>query len=63
VPRNRPSASQLRLRLEADRDPPPKAVPTAALLDALAELLLAAIGAMPSTMVSEEVGDERQDRR
>jgi hypothetical protein len=62
VPRSRPpSPSQLRLSLEADRDRPPKAPPSAALLEALAELLLAAtVGVTTST---GGVGDERQDRR
>ena len=47
VPRSRPpSPSQLRLSFEADRDQPPKAPPSAALLEALAELLLAAMGRM-----------------
>ena len=45
MPRSRPpSPSQLRLSFEADRDQPPKAPPSAALLEALAELLLAAMG-------------------
>jgi hypothetical protein len=44
VPRNHPpSPSQLRLSFEADRDQPPKAPPSAALLEALAELLLEAL--------------------
>ena len=62
MPRSRPpSPSQLRLSLEADRDRPPKAPPAAALLEALAELLLAAtVGVTTST---GGVGDERQDRR
>ena len=47
MPRSRPpSPSQLRLSFEADRDRPPKAPPSAALLEALAELLLAAMGAV-----------------
>jgi hypothetical protein len=64
VPRSRPpSPSQLRLSLEADRDRPPKAPPSAALLEALAELLLAATGGVGVTTGGGEVGDERQDRR
>jgi hypothetical protein len=64
VPRSRPpSPSQLRLSLEADRDRPPKAPPSAALLEALAELLLAATGGVGVTTASGEAGDERQDRR
>jgi hypothetical protein len=60
VPRNHPpSPSQLRLSFEADRDQPPKA----ALVEALAELLLAAMGTMAVTTGSEEASDERQDRR
>ena len=64
MPRSRPpSPSQLRLSLEADRDRPPKVPPSAALLEALAELLLAAMGTMTVTTGSAEVSDERQDRR
>jgi hypothetical protein len=64
VPRSRPpSPSQLRLSLEADRDRPPKAPPSAALLEALAELRLAATGGVGATAASGEAGDERQDRR
>jgi hypothetical protein len=64
VPRSRPpSPSQLRLSLEADRDRPPKAPPSAALLEALAELLLAATGGVGVATASGEAGDERQDRR
>jgi hypothetical protein len=64
VPRSRPpSPSQLRLSLGADRDRPPKAPPSAALLEALAELLLAATGGVGVTTASGEAGDERQDRR
>jgi hypothetical protein len=80
VPRNHPpSPSQLRLSFEADRDQPPKAPPSAALLEALAELLLealaelllealaelllAALGTMTATTGSGEANNERQDRR
>jgi hypothetical protein len=64
VPRNHPpSPSQLRLSFEADRDQALKAPPSAALLEALAELLLAAMGTMTVTTGSEEASDERQDRR
>jgi hypothetical protein len=49
--------------LEADRDQVPKGPPSAALLEALAELLLAAMGTMTVTTVSGEADDERQDRR
>ena len=64
MPRHRPPLpSQLRLSFEADRDPPPKGPPSAALLEALAELLLAAMGKMAVTTNSGEVSDERQDRR
>jgi hypothetical protein len=64
VPRNHPpSPSQPRLSFEADRDQPPKAPPSAALLEALAELLLAAMGTMTATTGSWEASDERQDRR
>ena len=64
MPRSRPpSPSQLRLSLEAERDRPPKAPPSAALLEALAELLLAAVGGVGVTTGAGEVGDERQDRR
>jgi hypothetical protein len=51
------------LSFEADRDQPPKAPPSAALLEALAELLLAAMGRMMVTTGSGEASDERQDRR
>lgn len=64
MPRSRPpSPSQLHLSLEADRDRPPKAPPSAALLEALAELLLAATGGVGVTTGGGEAGDERQDRR
>jgi len=64
VPRSRPpSPSQLRLSLEADRDRPPKAPPSAALLEALAELLLAAVGGVGVTTGIGGAGDDRQDRR
>ena len=64
MPRSRPpSPSQLRLSLGADRDRPPKAPPSAALLEALAELLLAATGGVGVTTGGGEAGDERQDRR
>ena len=64
MPRSRPpSPSQLRLSLGADRDRPPKAPPSAALLEALAELLLAATGGVGVTTSTGGVGDERQDRR
>ena len=64
MPRHRPpSPSQLRLSFEADRDQPPKGPPSAALLEALAELLLAAVGTIAVTTNSGEASDERQDRR
>ena len=64
MPRSRPpSPSQLRLSLEPDRDRPPKAPPSAALLEALAELLLGAMGTITVTTGSGEASDERQDRR
>ena len=63
VPRKHPpSPSQLRLSFEADRDQPPKAPPSAALLEALAELLLAAMGMMTVTTGSGEASDERRPR-
>ncbi|HEX6016096.1 MAG TPA: hypothetical protein VFY87_30685 [Geminicoccaceae bacterium] len=62
MPRSRPpSPSQLRLSFEADRDQPPKAPPSAALLEALAELLLAAMGRPTMTTGGGEASDERQD--
>jgi hypothetical protein len=62
VPRSRPpSPSQLRLSFEADHDQPPKAPPSTALLEALAELLLAALGRMKMTAGGGEASDERQD--
>lgn len=64
MPRSRPpSPSQLRLSLEPDRDRPPKAPPSAALLEALAELLLAATAGVGVRTGGGEAGDERQDRR
>ena len=64
MPRQRPpSPSQLCLSFDADRDQPPKRPPSAALLEALAELLLAATGGVGVTTASGEAGDERQDRR
>ncbi len=64
MPRHRPpSPSQLRLSFEARRDLPPKVLPSAALLEALAELLLAAMGKTTVTTGSGEAGNERQDRR
>ena len=62
MPRHRPpSPSQLRLSFEADRDQLPKVPPSAALLEALAELLLAALGRMTMTTGGGEASDERQD--
>ena len=58
-----PSPSQLCLSFDADRDQPPKRPPSAALLEALAELLLAAMGTMAVTTGSGEASDERQDHR
>jgi hypothetical protein len=64
VPRQRPpSPSQLRLTFEPDRNQPPKAPPSAALLEALAELLLAAMSPPKVTANGGEADDERQDRR
>ena len=64
MPRHRlPSPSQLCLSFDADRDQPPKGPPSAALLEALAELLLAAMGTMAVTTDSREASDERQDHR
>jgi hypothetical protein len=64
VPRKHPpSPCQLRLSFEAGRDLPPKVLPSAALLEALAELLLAAMDTMTMTTGSGEASDERQDRR
>jgi hypothetical protein len=64
MPRHRPpSPSQLRLSFEADRDQLPKVLPSAALLEALAELLLAAMSTMKPTTGNGEASDERQDRR
>lgn len=64
MPRQRPpSPSQLRLTFEPDRNQPPKAPPSAALLEALAELLLAAMSPPTVTANGGEADDERQDRR
>jgi hypothetical protein len=64
VPRQRPpSPSQLRLTFEPDRNQPPKAPPSAALLEALAELLLAAMSPPTVNANGGEADDERQDRR
>jgi hypothetical protein len=60
VPRHRPlSPLQLSLIFEPDRNQPPKAPPSAALLEALAELLLAAMGTTTVTARSGEADDER----
>jgi hypothetical protein len=59
VPRHRPpSPSQLSLIFEPDRNQPPKAPPSAALLEALAELLLAATGTLTVTTSSGQADDE-----
>ena len=64
MPRHHPpSPSQLRLTFEPDPDQPPKAPPSAALLEALAELLLAAMSPTTVTASGGEADDERQDRR
>jgi hypothetical protein len=64
VPRRRPPPpAQLRLSLEAERNQPPKAPPSTALLEALAELLLTAMSATTVATNGEEAVDERQDRR
>ncbi len=64
MPRNHPPSSpQLCLSFEADRDLPPRVPPSAALLEALAELLLAAMGTTTATTGSGEARDECQDRR
>ena len=64
MPRQRPpSPSQLCLSFDADRDQPPKRPPSAALLEALAELLLAAVGGVGVTTGTGEADNERQDRR
>jgi hypothetical protein len=63
APPPRPSPTQLTLTLEPDRSQPPKAAPSAALLEALAELLLVAMGTTKAAERSEEAHDERQDRR
>ena len=59
-----PSPIQLRLTFEPERSRPPEAPPSAALLEALAELLLAALGSKTvMTAGNGEADDERQDRR
>lgn len=57
-----PSLARLPLRLEPDLNQPPKAPPSSALLEALAELLLTATGVTTPTTSAED-GDEREDRR
>jgi hypothetical protein len=60
VSRHRPpSPSQLSLIFEPDRNQPPKALPSAALLEALAELLLAAMGTPTLTTSGGQSDDER----
>ena len=60
MPRHRPpSPSQLSLIFEPDRKQPPKALPSAALLEALVELLLAAMGTPRLTTSSGQPDDER----
>jgi len=61
--RPQPTPMQLTLTLEPDSNQAPKATPSAALLEALAELLLAAIGKGQADDQIEEAHDERQDRR
>ncbi len=60
MPQHRPpSPLQLSLIFKPDRNQPPKAPPSAALLEALAELLLAAMGTTTVTASSGEADDER----
>lgn len=56
-----PSPTQLPLQLEPDVNQPPKAPPSPALLEALAELLLTATG-VTTTTTSAEDSDDREDR-
>ncbi len=53
------SPSQLRLTFEPERSQAPKAPPSAALLEALAELLLTAVGTAAVAARSGEADDER----
>ena len=53
-----PPPAQLRLSFESDVNRPPKALPTKDLLQALADLLLEAMGGTSS----REAGDEPEDR-
>jgi hypothetical protein len=55
-------SAQLRLSFESDVNRPPKALPTKDLLQALADLLLEAMGEAAVGSSSREAGDEAEDR-
>ena len=57
-----PPPAQLRLSFESDVNRPPKALPTKDLLQALADLLLEAMGGVTGGTSSREAGDEPEDR-
>jgi hypothetical protein len=59
--RTPPSPTQLVLGLETDRNRPPPAVSTPDLLQALADLLVAAVGRPARDMPTRETGDEPED--
>ena len=57
-----PPPAQLRLNFESDVNRPPKALPTKDLLQALADLLLEAMGGATGGTSRREAGDEPEDR-
>jgi hypothetical protein len=59
--RTPPSPTQLVLGLETGRNQPPPVVSTPDLLQALADLLVAAVGRPARDMPTREIGDEPED--
>ena len=59
--RTPPAPTQLVLGLETDRNRPPPAASTPDLLQALADLLVAAVGRPARDMPIQETGDEPED--
>lgn len=59
---HRPSPSQLSLRLDDPSSRPPAATSTPELLEALADLLLAAMAQKNETDATGGIGDEPEDR-
>jgi hypothetical protein len=59
--RTPPSPTQLVLGLETDSNRPPSVASTPELLQALADLLVAAVGRPAREMPTQETGDEPED--